>query len=116
MDKQDAPRTSRRNAAPRTGREILGRIIGRTLLSLIVAVIVLYAADWLFLRFKIATHRQAFGTVTVQPYYAVPRKDHKTEFLFDDPQSETCVNSLFPHNGDSPCWYLSRNKEKRIDM
>jgi hypothetical protein len=76
----------------------------------------IYAVDYLVLRYRVATNRQPFGTVTGQPYYAVPQKDHKTEFLVDDPEDETCVNSLFPHLGDSPCWYLSRNKSKRIDM
>ncbi len=82
----------------------------------VLSIAVIYAADYLVLRYRVAVNRQPFGTVTVQPYYAVPQKDHKTEFLFDDPEDETCVHSLFPHLGDSPCWYLSRNKEKRIDL
>lgn len=76
----------------------------------------LYVGDYALLQYRVAANRNAYGTVTVQPYYAVPRKDHKTEFLFDDPQDQTCVNSLFPHFGDNPCWYLRRNKQKRIDM
>jgi hypothetical protein len=52
----------------------------------------------------------------VRPYYAVPQKNHKTEFLFDEPQDETCVHSLFPHLGDEPCWYLSTHKDQRIDI
>lgn len=104
------------NPGPRTGREIIGRILQRTFIALVLTAAIAYASDWAILRFRIATNRQPYGTVTVQPYYAVPQKNHKTEFLFDDPQDQTCVHSLFPHAGDSPCWYLSRNKEKRIDM
>lgn len=82
----------------------------------VLGFVVLYAADYLLLRYRVATNRNPYGTVTVQSYYAVPRKDHKTEFLFNDPQDETCVNSLFPHWGDRPCWYLTRNTQKRINM
>jgi hypothetical protein len=75
-----------------------------------------YLADFCALRFRVATHRNPYGTVEVRPYYAVPRKDHKIEFMFDDPRDETCVNSLFPHDGHDPCWYLRRNREKRINL
>jgi hypothetical protein len=94
------------------GRRLLKRIV----ISVVVGVALLYVGDYASIRYRAATNRNAYGTVTVQPYYAVPRKDHKTEFLFDDPQDQTCVHSLFPHFGDSPCWYLNRNKQKRINM
>ena len=76
----------------------------------------LYAIDFLLLRYKVATNGAAFDTVTVKPYVAVPRKDKKEEYMFDDPEQDTCVNSLFPHLGDSPCWYLKKHKQKRIDL
>src|SRR5581483_5853322 len=103
-----------RSGAPRTGREILKRLFLRSFAGIVIALGFVYLCDYLLLRFRVATNRQPYGTVTIRPYYAVPQKDHKTEFLFDDPRDETCVHSLFPHLGDSPCWYLSRNKEKRI--
>lgn len=58
----------------------------------------------------------ALGSVRVQRYYAVPRKDGRTEFLFDQPGDEPCVRSLFPHFGDAPCWYLTKHPQKRIDI
>jgi hypothetical protein len=91
-------------------------LLARVAVSLIVALALLYLSDYVILRYRVAANRNAYGTVTVQPYYAVPRKDHKTEYLFDDPRDQTCVNSLFPHLGDSPCWYLNRNHQKRINM
>ena len=99
-----------------TGREIIARILQRTVMIAVLGVAVIYAGDYLVLRFRMATGHQPFGTVTVRPYYAVPQKNHKTEYLFDDPRDETCVNSLFPHSGDSPCWYLTRNRDREIDM
>lgn len=100
----------------RTGRQILGQLITRIFISVVLICAITYAIDYVVLRVRIATNHNAFGTVSVRPYYAVPQKDHKTEFLFDDPQDETCVHSLFPHAGDTPCWYLSRHREKRIDL
>jgi hypothetical protein len=100
----------------RTGREIIGRFLRRAFVGSVLTAGVIYAGDYLVLRFKIAINRQPYGTVSVRPYYAVPRKDKKIEFYFDEPRNEACVHSLFPHLGDSPCWYLSRNREKRIDM
>ncbi len=100
----------------RTGRQIIARLLQRLLVGVVLTVAVAYAADYLLLRYRMARNQTPFGSVTVRPYYAVPQKDHKTEFLFDDPRDETCVNALFPHLGNSPCWYLSRNKDKRVDM
>ncbi len=103
-------------AEPRTGREIIKRFVQRAFIIVVLSSATLYACDYLLLRFRIATNRTPFGTVKIQPYYAVPQKDGKTQFLFDDPEDETCVHSLFPHAGDDPCWYLSGKKEERIDM
>lgn len=92
------------------------RVLTRVLISVVIALAVLYALDYLVLRYRVASNRNPYGTVTVRPYYAVPRKDHKIEYMFDDPHDQACVNSLFPHFGDLPCWYLTRHKEPRIDM
>ena len=43
-------------------------------------------------------------------------KDGRTEFMLDDPFDQACVRSLFPHFGDSPCWYLERERNKRKNI
>jgi hypothetical protein len=88
----------------------------RLLLALVVALAVVYGADYALLRYRVSTNKTAFDTITVKPYYAVPRKDNKLEYLPDDPQDETCVNSLFPHLGDTPCWYLRTHTKQRINL
>ena len=72
-----------------------------------------YAADYLLARMR---GPNALGTVQVQPYYAVPLKDGKTEFMMLDPETRTCVKSLLPHFGYSPCWYLDGRKQQKINM
>lgn len=87
----------------------------RTALILLAVAALVYAGDYLSLRFQIP-NRPQFGTVHLQPYLAVPRKDGRIEYMLDDPVDQPCVHSLFPHLGDSPCWYLERQKNKRVNM
>lgn len=73
----------------------------------------LYAGDWLAARSR---GPRAFGSVLVQPYYAVALKDGKTEFFMLSPETRACVHALFPHFGAAPCWYLEGQKRQRIDV
>jgi len=77
-------------------------------------LVLFYAADYLVVRIPIPKSRPAFGTVTVRPYYDVTLKDGKSEFYFADPRQQTCVNSLLPHLGYPPCWYLRKHTHPRI--
>jgi hypothetical protein len=88
--------------------------IGRWFLLAILLSGVVYLGDYLAVRFP--GSRNPFGTVNVQPYYAIHLKNKKTEFDFDvPPQTNVCVRSLFPHLGYPPCWYASRKTSQRID-
>ncbi|MBZ5586600.1 MAG: hypothetical protein LAQ30_31320 [Acidobacteriia bacterium] len=84
----------------------------RLLLAIAGASALLYAADWLILHAR----SKPRGSVEVQRYYAVTLKDRKTEYYFDEPQTQTCVHAIFPHSGEPPCWYLERHKQQRIDI
>jgi hypothetical protein len=75
-----------------------------------------YAGDYASVRIPIPKGRAAYGTVTVRPYYDVGLKSGKSEFYFLDPQPQTCVNSLFPHMGFNPCWYVRKHAQQRISM
>ena len=88
----------------------------RILVVAVLALLILYVGDYLSVRYRIPKGRAQFGVVKIQSYYAVGLKSGKTEFMFLGPKNQTCVHSLFPHFGDSPCWYLSRRKVQRIDM
>jgi hypothetical protein len=77
---------------------------------------VAFAGDYCVFRFRVATNRRPFGSVTATRYYAVPMKNGKTQFIFDPPGPQTCANTLFPQGGFAPCWYVVRHTEQRIDM
>ena len=82
----------------------------------LVSLSILYISDYALIRYRMAKNRSPFGTVPVQRYYAVPQKNRKTEFYFDQPQDQSCIHSLFPHFGYSPCWYLNRKRVKQINI
>jgi len=98
------------------GRQIIGQFARRAIFALVLGTAAIYLVDYAVLRFRVATNSSPFGTVTVRPYYAVPQKNHTTEFLVGDPTDETCVRALFPHLGDSPCWYLRGHQDRRTNL
>ena len=91
------------------------RFFQTVLPSLILAGIVLFLGDYLSLRFRIP-NREPYNNITVRQFFAVKLKNKQTEYMFQPPTQQECVNSLFPHFGDPPCWYLSRNTRQQIDI
>jgi hypothetical protein len=108
--------------SPKDGKFVAQRgftrsqIAQRSLLALLILLAVAYAADSAVFRYRLSTNHQPFGSVTISHYDAVLQKDGRSELIFDPPAQQTCVNSLFPHAGFPPCWYLNRNAERRTDI
>ena len=76
------------------------------LLCALLAGALVYVCDYVSLRYRIPNNRAQFGSVVV---------DGKTQYAFDPPAPQDCVNSLFPHSGDRPCWYLNRHKQQQVN-
>jgi hypothetical protein len=76
-----------------------------------------FAADYVSVRFGIPHQREQFDNVEVRHFFAVKLKNRKTSYMYDKPQSMECVNALFPHYGDTPCWYMKRHTviEENLD-
>jgi hypothetical protein len=91
-------------------------IVPRIVAAMVLVVLVAYAGDYAWVRYRVSKHLDPFASVTIQPYYAIHQKNGKTEYDFAPPESQLCVRSLFPHLGYSPCWYVMRHTEKRIDI
>jgi len=85
----------------------------RMLIAVAVLFATFYAGDYLWFQFRMSHSAagQAFGTVRF--YSATFLKNGKEEIFFDQPQTERCVRSLFPHLNCRPCWY-SRGKTVRV--
>ena len=88
----------------------------RVLVLVAILVSLVYAGDYASVRFRIPKSRDPFATVQVRSYYSVTKKDGKPDFYFNPPENQTCVRSLFPHFGYSPCWYLNRHKVQELGM
>ena len=84
----------------------------RVLVVALLAGVLLYGADFAVLRAR----NNQFGSVRVRLMYAVKMKNRQTEYLPEEPQNESCVNSLFPQMGYAPCWYLTRHRSQTIDI
>lgn len=91
-------------------------MFGKAILALALLAGLAYAGDYISLRFGIPSHRTQFDSVAVQKMYAVKLKNGQTSYMLDQPQTVDCVNSLFSHFGDTPCWYLKRHTQIQIDM
>jgi len=76
------------------------RVALRILFALIAAAVIAYAIDALVLQLS----RSPYATVTVRSYYAVPTKDGHVDYMYNDAIDQPCVQALFPHRGDGPCW------------
>ncbi len=97
-------------------RARLWRIFFGAILAVIAAAALAYGLDYSVFRIRASTNRNAYGSVTVNHYYAILQKNGKTQFIFDPPQAQTCVHALFPHEGWLPCWYLTRHPDRRTDI
>jgi len=92
------------------------RVVLRVVSAIAASAVLLYAGDYCSLRFRIPGGRPQFGQVTVNPLYAIHVKNGKIQYEPGQQETDTCVHSLFPHFGNSPCWYLSRHTDKIINI
>ena len=102
--------------SPLTGRALIGRIVVGTTLGLLALAALVFGVDFCVFRIRDTTNHHAYGSVVVTRYYAVLQKNGRTQFIFNPPGPESCVNALFPHAGLLPCWYLRRHSERRTDI
>jgi hypothetical protein len=98
------------------GNGTLKGLLLRIVVAVVLLVLLAYAGDYISVRYRIPKGRDPFSTVTIQPYYAIHEKNGRTEYDFAQPETQVCVRSLFPHLGYSPCWYVNRHTDKRIDI
>jgi hypothetical protein len=97
-------------------RHFLKLVIVVGLSSALALTAVAYAVDYFLFRHRVASNRQPYGQVTISRYDAIMQKSGKTQFIFNPPETQTCVHALFPREGYTPCWYLERHTEQRTDI
>jgi len=92
------------------------KIVIRALAGIVAAALIVYAADYAVLDYRVLRNLAPYGAVTVRYYYQVPEKNNRTEYAFASAQSENCVNALFPHRGLETCWYARRHTDRPIKI
>lgn len=92
------------------------RILIQIVAGVIAILAIAYGGDYLSLRFRVPGHREQFGNVTVKLTYAIHEKNGRTEYQFPPPEQQACVQSLFPHYGYPPCWYLNRHTTQTVEI
>jgi len=83
--------------------------------------VIAYGADSLYVRVRMShpTPADPFETIKALRVLAIPEKNGKTSYELDaqnPEQTVTCVHSLFPHMGYSPCWYVKPRINQPIPM
>ena len=83
----------------------------RILVLSAIFVATVFAADYLALRVRMLhpTPTMPFETITRVRILAIPTKTGKYDYQRDaanPTETITCVHSLFPHFGDTPCLFL----------
>jgi|HubBroStandDraft_5_1064220.scaffolds.fasta_scaffold1031425_1 hypothetical protein len=96
---------------------MIGTVLKWAVVVLVAATAVLYCGDYVVIKIRAAmSPSAAFSVIKYRPTMAIPHKDGRQEFVFGDPATETCVNSLLPHFGDRPCWYVRSQVRDPIPM
>jgi hypothetical protein len=92
------------------------RQIGRVVKFATLALVLLYGGDYFSARYRIPGNRETLGSVQVQTLWAIKQKDGRIDYESGDTNAQTCIYSLFPQLGYTPCWYLTKHANKIIQV
>jgi len=91
-------------------------VLKAILAAIVVAAVALYAGDFAWFEYRMRNAKPKDPLETMTLYYATDVKGGKFEVFDDQPQTQTCVHSIFPHGGYQPCWRFSRSGIVRISL
>lgn len=85
------------------------RILGRGLMSVLVAALFLWAADWLIWQGRVLGGG-GYKIISVNRFVVAPLKGNKEEYYADGTEEILCTRSLlpegFPQAAAKPCWWV----------
>ncbi len=79
-------------------------------IAFLSSIALVYVADDLWARYRGRPVEQ----IKVGRYYAAVNHWNEVEYSVGTPVMETCGETLMPHFGHTPCWYLRRHKIQQI--
>jgi hypothetical protein len=86
----------------------LGRWVLRVVGGLAALALLAFAVDWLIYVLR----KSPQSSVSVTQFMSIPLKGQKTEYDLLGTADVACDVALFPHGGETPCWYLRRHPEQ----
>lgn len=86
----------------------LKRHITDALLWLLAVALLLWCGDWAVWHLRVR-HGVGYSSVQVTQLLLTPLKNHRMKAEEQSTTDQPCVRSLFPHNGEDPCWWLRRH-------
>ena len=84
------------------------RIFKMTIAGVVLLFAIVWSTDYFMLQHRIAQDA-GFRQIKVSRAYAITQRNKRVEENAPRSELEECVRSLFPHEDESPCWYLSRH-------
>jgi len=101
-----------------TSPQILAK---RILAAVVLMLAFVYCVDYAWFRIRMAHPKPSdpLESMKALRVLAIPEKSGKTSYEIDQVNPEqtiTCVHSLFPHGGNSPCWYVKPRISQPIPM
>ena len=90
------------------------RYLKWTLVTIVAIAALIYLSDYLWFRVREARDVAGGPFANVTVYYQTTLKNGKQELFYTNPTNLPCVDSLFPHEGFAPCWYLRRSPVQDI--
>jgi hypothetical protein len=81
----------------------------RVSLALLIAGMAGYLLDAAVLQARLH-HGTAYQVIEVDQFLRTPLKGQKDEYDLTGQISVTCVRSVFPQVGYSPCWWVERHR------
>ncbi|HET8922134.1 MAG TPA: hypothetical protein VFN26_03965 [Candidatus Acidoferrum sp.] len=93
----------------------------RALFVALLVLVAVYCSDCLWFRVRMIHPKPGDPLESLKSLrvLAIPEKGGKTSYEIDQQNPEqtvTCVHSLFPHAGYSPCWYVKPKLNQPIPM
>ena len=88
----------------------------RVMIIVAAALALAYISDYVWVLYRVhhPSAGQAFGSVEV--FYQTPLKNGKSEIFFGQAEKQTCVRSMFPQMGYTPCWIASRRNLRSVEQ
>jgi len=96
---------------------MLGKISKKkqVLLGVLVTAALVFVVDDLSSRLNVPS-RDQFSTYMIRRYYYINENFGKYSVESAGQVPEKCVNSMFPHFGSRPCWYVRTHLRQVIHV